>query len=145
MDVTWITEQIGVGGALWNEAGAMAAAREGVTHIINMQIEFDDRRLAEPYGMKVLWLPIDDDFLPKPARIFDEGVRFALEAMADPEAKVYIHCAAGVHRAPMMTLAVLRALGWKLEDAMETIQSLRPLVDFADVYVASVERWWGSK
>lgn len=143
MDVTWITEQVGVGGALWNEAGAMAAAREGVTHIINMQIEFDDRSLAEPYGMKVLWLPIDDDFLPKPARIFEEGVRFALEAMADPEAKVYIHCAAGVHRAPMMTLAVLRALGWKLEDAMETMQSLRPIVDFADVYVASVERWMG--
>ena len=28
---------------------------------------------------------------------------------------------------------------WKLEDAMETIQSLRPVVDFAPVYVKSVE------
>ena len=30
-------------------------------------------------------------------------------ALDDPDARVYVHCAAGVHRAPMMTLAVLCA------------------------------------
>ena len=80
-----------------------------------MQIEFDDTRLAEPYGVKVLWNPTDDDFQAKPADLLQRGVDFALDALEDPEAKVFIHCAAGVHRAPMMTLAVLRAMGWTLE------------------------------
>jgi len=66
-------------------------------------------------------------------------VEFALEALDDSESRVFIHCAAGVHRAPMMALAVLRALGFSLDDAMEMIQSRRNVVDFADVYVESVE------
>ena len=139
MDMTWITEQIAVGGGIWNDAKMIQIFRAGITHIINMQIEFDDRPLAEPYAVSVLWNPVEDDFLPKPAEVFQKGVEFALEAVRDSGAKVFIHCAAGVHRAPMMALAILRASGWKLEDAMETIQSLRPVVDFAPVYVKSVE------
>jgi hypothetical protein len=41
----------------------------------------------------------------------------------------------------MMTLAVLRALGWPLEKAKEHIQSRRYVVDFADIYVESVENF----
>jgi protein-tyrosine phosphatase len=113
----------------------------GVTHIIDMQIEFDDTRLAEPHGVRVLWNPTDDDFRPKPPELLQRGVDFALEALEDPQAKLLIHCAAGVHRAPMMTLAVLRAQGWSLEEAMERIEERRNTVDFADVYVRSVEEF----
>jgi protein-tyrosine phosphatase len=116
----------------------------GITHIVDMQIEFDDTQLAEPYGVQVLWNPTDDDFQAKPAALLQRGVDFALAALEDPESKVYIHCAAGVHRAPMMTLAVLRALGWSLEDAVGTIEERRDVVDFADVYVRSVEEFMKS-
>src|ERR1022692_3794285 len=112
--------------------------RAGVTHIVDMQIEWDDTALAKPYGVQVLWNPTDDDFQPKPPELLQRGVEFALEALDDPENKVFIHCAAGVHRAPMMTLAVLCATGFGLDDAMETIQARRKVVDFADVYVRSV-------
>jgi hypothetical protein len=40
-----------------------------------------------------------------------------------------------------MTLAILRVMGWSLEDALETVQSLRPVVDWAEVYVQSVEKY----
>ena len=40
-----------------------------------------------------------------------------------------------------MTLAILCSLGWKLPDAMDLIEIKRPVVDFADVYVHSVERF----
>lgn len=139
--MTWITDQVAVGGGIWNEAKMIEVARAGVTHIINMQIEFDDRPLAEPYGIAVLWNAIDDDFQPKPPEVFQRGVDFALEALADPQNKVFIHCAAGVHRAPMMTLAVLCAQGWNLREARASIEMLRPVVDFADVYVKSVEEF----
>ena len=139
MDMTWITDRIAVGGGIWTDEGMIEIVRQGVTHVINMQIEFDDTKLAEPYGVKVLWNAADDDFQPKPPELFQRGVDFALAALEDPEAKVYIHCAAGVHRAPMMTLAIMRAMGWSLQDAMQKIETLRYVVDFADVYVRSVE------
>jgi protein-tyrosine phosphatase len=141
MDMTWVTDQIAVGGGIWNDDNMEELVKRGVTHIIDMQIEFDDRPLAEPYPVKVLFNPTDDDFLPKPPRLFKAGVDFALEALEDADNKVYIHCAAGVHRAPMMTLAILRVLGWPLDKAKAVIQERRYVVDFADVYVESVEEF----
>ncbi len=141
MDMTWITEQVGLGGAIWNARNMEELAQSGVTHVLDMQIEFDDRPLAAPYGIQVLWNPTDDDFLPKPPELLKRGVDFALAALEDREARLYVHCAAGVHRAPMMTLAVLCSLNWKMDDAMRLIETRRPVVDFADVYVESVRRF----
>jgi protein-tyrosine phosphatase len=141
IDLTWITNRIAVGGGIWNDENMAELARMGVTHVIDMQIEFDDTPLAEPYGIEVLWNATDDDFQPKPPELFERGVEFAVKALEEPGSKLYIHCAAGVHRAPMMTLAVLCANGWEMEDAKETIASRRPVVDLADVYVGSVENF----
>lgn len=141
MDMTWVTDRIAVGGGIWVEDKMAELVRAGVTHIIDMQIEFDDTPLGRQFGVEVLWNPTDDDFKPKPYEIFERGAEFALKALEDEQAKLFIHCAAGVHRAPMMALAVLRTLGWELDDAMETIQGRRYVVDFADVYVQSVERF----
>ena len=139
MDMTWITPRIAVGGGIWTEDQMDELVQMGITHIIDMQIEFDDTDLARPYDMKVLWNPVDDDFQPKPPEVFRKGVEFANEALDQPETKLYIHCAAGVHRAPMMGLAVLRSLGYNLDEAIEMIETRRHVVDFADVYVRSVE------
>jgi protein-tyrosine phosphatase len=141
MDMTWMTGRIAVGGGIWTAENMAAVARAGVTHIIDMQIEFDDTKLAEPHRIEVLWNPIDDDFQPKPPEIFQRGVDFATQALEQEGTKVFIHCAAGVHRAPMMGLALLCALGWKLNDAIRLIETRRPQADFADVYVRSVERF----
>ncbi len=141
MDITWVTDRIGVGGGIWTAATMVDVVRAGVTHIIDMQLEFDDTPLAEPHGVSVLWNPIDDDFQPKTPDIFERGVEFALAALDEPGSKLFIHCAAGVHRAPMMTLAVLCSMGWTGPDAMRMIEARRPVVDFAEVYVGSVERF----
>jgi len=141
MDMSWVTERVALGGGIWNLRNMEELVRVGVTHVLNMQLEFDDRPLAEPLGIRVLWNPTDDDFLPKPPELLKRGVDFALEALDDPAAKVYIHCAAGVHRAPMMTLAVLCALDWEIDEAMVLIETRRPVVDFANVYVESVRRF----
>lgn len=141
MDMTWVTDRIALGGGIWNERNMGELARMGITHVLDMQIEFDDTPLAEAFGVEVLWNPTDDDFQPKPPQLLERGVEFALEALKDPEAKLYIHCAAGVHRAPMMTLAVLCATGWEIGPAMYMMESRRPVVDFADVYVESVRRF----
>jgi len=139
MDITWLTDRIGVGGGIWTAENMAAVSRTGITHIIDMQIEFDDTPLAEPHGIAVCWNPVDDDFEPKPPEVFARGVDFALSALKDNEAKLFVHCAAGVHRAPMMALALLGVMGWTLEDGMDLIEARRPVADFAEVYVRSVE------
>ena len=143
MDITWLTDRIAVGGGIWTSENMAAVAQAGITHVIDMQIEFDDTALGAAHGVEVLWNPTDDDFEPKPAELFRRGVEFAEAALEGTNGKVFIHCAAGVHRAPMMALAVLGSMGWKVEDAMELIEGRRPAADFADVYVRSVEKFLG--
>ena len=89
MDMTWVTERVALGGGIWNARNMEELAQTGITHVLNMQIEFDDRTLAEPYGVRVLWNPTDDDFLPKPPELLKRGVDFALAALEDPEARLY--------------------------------------------------------
>ena len=141
MDLSFITDRIAVGGGIWTADKMSEVARFGITHIIDMQIEFNDTPIAEPFGIEVLWNPTDDDFHAKGPELFQRGVEFALAALDDPENRLYIHCAAGIHRAPMMTLAILRTLGFSLDDAADLLINRRPVVDLAQVYVESVENF----
>ncbi|MFZ0801510.1 MAG: dual specificity protein phosphatase [Terriglobales bacterium] len=141
MDMTWITDRIAVGGGIWTAAHMAEVAGTGVSHILDMQIEFDDTALAAPYGIRVLWNPIDDDFQPKPPEVFARGVEFAREALDEDGTRLFVHCAAGIHRAPMMALAILCSTGWEMEKALEAMEKRRPVVDFAPVYVESVRRF----
>src|SRR5712664_1718461 len=74
MDMTWVTDRIALGGGIWNAKNMAELAQSGITHVIDMQIEFDDTPLAEPVGVRVLWTPTDDDFLPKPPELLGRGV-----------------------------------------------------------------------
>ena len=56
IDITWVTERIGVGGGIWTAENMAAVARAGVTHIIDMQIEFDDTPLGS--GMESRYVGI---------------------------------------------------------------------------------------
>ena len=145
MDISWLTDRIAVGGGIWTADNMAKVARAGVTHIIDMQIEFDDTPLAAEQSIEVLWNPTDDDFAPKPAALFQRGVRFAQAALDEPGTKLFIHCAAGIHRAPMMALALLGSMGWTLEDARKLIEKRRNVADFAEIYVRSVEEFLDGK
>ena len=144
LDYSWITDRIAVGGGIWTAENMAELVRLGFTHDIDMQLEFDDTPLADGRNIAVLWNPTDDDFQLKSPDLFRRGVDFALAALDDPDARIYIHCAAGVHRAPMMALAILRATGWSLIDAADLLVSRRNVVDLADVYVRSVENFMQS-
>jgi len=138
-DYQFVTDRLAVGGAIWTLENMREIALAGITHVVNMQREFDDRTIAEETGIEVLWIECDDDFLPKPTEVFWDGVLFTLEALQDPQARLLFHCAAGVHRGPMMLLAVLRVLGYEPQHAMGMIAAVRPQADFPEAYVSSVE------
>src|SRR5271154_2075742 len=89
MEISWITPQIGVGGAIWREDRMIELVQSGVTHILNMQLEFDDGPLARLYNVPVCWIKVDDDYLPKPANVLMPGLDFALEALKHSETRLY--------------------------------------------------------
>src|SRR3954463_8053735 len=89
MDITWLTERISVGGGIWSAENMAQVAEAGITHIIDMQIEFDDTPLALAHGIEVLWNPTNDDFETKPAALFRRGVEFAEAALENDDAKIF--------------------------------------------------------
>ena len=141
LDIDWVTDRIAVGGWVETEEKMRAVARAGITHIIDMTWECDNTPLAEPYGIKVLVNATEDDFQSKSPELLERGVDFALACLSEPHSKLLIHCVAGRHRGPMMTLAVLCALGWGMEEAMRFISERRPVVDWAPVYVNTVRNY----
>ena len=139
VDFQFVTNRLAVGGAISTFENMREVARAGITHVVNMQREFDDRAISDGAGIEILWIECEDDFLPKSPEFFRDGVLFTLEALQEPAARVLFHCAAGIHRSPMMLLAVLRTLGYETERAMDTIATARPQAEFPPVYLTSVE------
>jgi len=139
MDMTWIMDRIAVGGGIESAENMAEVARAGITHIINMQIEFDDAPLASAHGIKVLNNGVYNDFEPKPPELFHRGVEFGVTALRKHNTKLLIHCTLGMHRAPTMALALFCALGWPLPVARQLIERCRPVVFFCDNYITSVE------
>jgi protein-tyrosine phosphatase len=137
-DANWITDRIALGGWIETPEKMSDVANSGITHILNMAWEFDETPLAKPYGIQVFSNMVDDDFASKPPEVLERGVEFALAALEQPDSKLLIHCVAGRHRGPMMTLAVLCSLGWTMDEAMRHISSRRSVVDWAPCYVESV-------
>ena len=137
LDISWITDRIAVGGWIETDEKRESVAGAGITHVIDMAWESDDTPL-QAFGIKVLRNTTDDDFQVKPPELLQKGVEFAVEALRDPQSKLFIHCVAGRHRGPMMTLAVFCALGWSMDNAMSMIAERRPVVDWAPAYVESV-------
>ena len=141
MDYQFVTDRLAVGSSVRTAEDMRQVSRSGITHVINMQLEFDNRRLSEGTGVSVLWNGCEDDYLPKPTGFFWTGVRFALDALESPAAKILFHCAAGIHRSPLMLLAVLRVLGHDEEEAIGMILEVRPEADFPVLYLASLDEF----
>lgn len=140
VDMDWVTSRIALGGWVGSAAAMADLKRQGITDILNLDL-VDDTELAEPYGIRVFHNHFPDDLLPKPVDVIERGVNFAKHVLRRKGSRLYIHCAAGMHRAPLMTVAVLCSQGWDLRDAMRHIRRCRKVASFPDVYTRSVERY----
>lgn len=108
-----------------NARGLAALKAHGITAIVNLRREFDDRAAGiapEHY----LYLPIEDNTAPTPEHLA-QGVAFIAEEIARGGA-VFIHCGVGVGRAPTMAAAYLVSTGLSPQQAWEVIRRARPFV-----------------
>lgn len=97
----------------------------GITGVVNLRRERDDLSLGVDIP-HYLYLPTTDDDAPaiedlaRGAAFIDEQIRGG--------GKVYIHCGAGVGRAPTMAAAYLIATGETPEAAMARIRRVRRFI-----------------
>ena len=117
--------------------GKRALAQAGIAYILNMRSEFDDATHnltldtppdGSPTDARASYchLPTPDDAAPSMAHLA-EGIAF-IESAIDGGGKVYIHCSAGVGRAPTMAAAYLIRRGYGADDALDLIRSARPFI-----------------
>lgn len=97
----------------------------GVTAVINMRSEFDDAR-AGIAPKRYLHLPTIDNTPPSLLDL-ERGVDFIEQELASGGV-IYIHCEAGVGRAPTMAAAYLVRQGMQPEHAWERLRRGRPFI-----------------
>lgn len=119
-----VTPQLYVG-SQFNASGKRLLEQRGISSCVNMRIERDDAAfgLALP---QYLHLPTIDDDAPSFEHL-EKGVDF-ISGIIKGGGKVYIHCGAGVGRAPTMAAAYLIAEGCTLEEALAKIRKVRPFI-----------------
>jgi hypothetical protein len=118
--------------------GKQFLEKEGIRGCVNMRIERDD----SAYGLALphyLYLPTIDDDAPSIEHL-DLGVSFIREVIQSGE-KVYIHCGAGVGRAPTMAAAYLIAEGCSLDEALGKIKKVRPFITITPVQMAQLKQY----
>lgn len=112
-------------GAQHRRAGKVKLTRLGIRCTVSLRAEFDDAA----HGLvleRYCYLPTIDNTAPTIQQL-REGVGFIREALGAGE-KVYVHCQAGVGRAPTLAAAYLIAEGWSWKEAVEHIALVRPFV-----------------
>lgn len=116
--------------------------RAGVTHIVDLRGECSDEAAVARHAPEITyhWLGTHDDGGPQDDAWFDVGVALILAALADPDARIVVHCHMGVNRAPSMALAALLALDVDPVAGLDEIRAARPIAnaEYAEYAVA----WW---
>ena len=118
--------------------------RLGVTTIVDVRGEWTDelRVLDRHPHIGYVWLGTHDSGGSQSTEWFDRGVAAIRAALADPEAKVLVHCHMGVNRAPSLVFAALLAMGFDVEEGLDAIRDARPIA--AILYADSAIRWFGN-
>jgi hypothetical protein len=148
-DINYIAHRIWTGGDLPSDLGddemladLNAVQNAGITHILDNRIEWSDEEFIRNHApaLNFLWNGADDMGQPMPDEWFDLGVKFALEALEDPDAQVLAHCHAGINRGPSMAYAILLATGMEPVDALTAVRRARPIAAIA--YDRDALDWW---
>lgn len=134
MDYDWITPRVAVGGALESRHDADELVAQGVTHVVNMCLGHDDDAyFAHLRGVELAGFGLVDG-----DNEGDLGYKRLSEAIAHtsrvlasfPEARIYLHCAAGISRSASVMVGVLMDTeGLSLAEAVERVRRARPIVN----------------
>lgn len=110
----------------------------GITAIVNLRFEYDDRERG--IGMDShLYLPVRDNRAPTIEQL-GHGVTFITQHASVGE-RVYIHCGVGVGRAPTLAAAYLVSTGYEPKEAWRVIREVRPFILPVRSQIIAVEQY----
>ena len=152
--LSWVGDERLAISAVPRPAAMAALAEQGVTHVVNCRPRLDvwwtgdlAAERAQFGRERVAHAPMQDHGLrQRPAR-WAAAVRFGARVLNEPalddqpQAKVLIHCTAGMHRSVMVAYAVLRLRGHDGAEAAGLVLRYRARAELIPAYVRSVERW----
>lgn len=101
----------------WNEL----FSEHGVSVVMNLQREDVDNFQVSP--LFYTWMPSKDAALPAETMLI--GALF-LTSCVEQDLTVYVHCRAGVNRAPQMAVAYLMDQGLSIDNAISAVKRVRP-------------------
>ncbi len=125
-------------GPQFNQRGKRYLERRGVTGTVNLRVEFDDAANGLAFA-DYCYLPTVDDDCPSPEHL-QKGVDFIRTVAADG-GQVYIHCKAGVGRAPTLAAAYFIAEGSSVDEALALIRRRRPFIVITPPQMESLHRY----
>lgn len=129
-DWNWITDRIAIGSEP-SRADIPTMLRQGITDVLDLRGEPHQGETGphpEMYdgtGIRYHYVGMLDRGGAQPAEKYVDGVQTIYDALAQPGAKVLVHCAAGVSRSPSMVYAYLRSAGMSDADAWDLIRTHR--------------------
>ena len=135
--VSQITPQLHVGGQ-YRKRGWPRLAVRGITAVVNLRVEFDDREagIAPP---QYLHLPVVDDRAPSLDQL-EMGAEF-ISAVVAQGGSVYVHCGSGIGRAATMAAAYLISTSLGKDEAWAKIRAVRPFIRPTAVQLEQIERY----
>ena len=135
--VSQITPQLHVGGQ-YRQRGWPRMKRRGITAVVNMRIEFDDRE-AGIAPASYLHLQVVDDQAPTLEQL-REGCAFIAKELAK-DGIVYVHCGSGIGRAATMAAAYFISTGQTEQGAWALIRAARPFIRPTPPQLEQIERF----
>ncbi len=118
-------------------------AHHGATHVLTLLSERERvtslEEATREAGMEWLWFPLRGGTPPQDARAVEVLFR-SLDRALEGGAKIYVHCAAGIHRTGMITYAYLR---WSGLSAIEATAGLGELRAVTAAGVGDERKRWG--
>ena len=121
---TRITPQVFVG-PQFRQRGKRKLERMGINGSVNLRIEYDDAAHGLIFD-NYCYLPTVDNEESSIEQL-KQGVEF-IQKLTTEGGKVYIHCAAGMGRAPTMAAAYFISIGKPLGEAIALIKESRPFI-----------------
>ena len=137
----FVTPRLAVGGDLAPEFSLARRQLQdlvaaGITHIADLRDEWNDADLVAHWSPQIDYLPhpVQDAGQQIPSDWFEQLNTWVNQALADPNAKVLVHCHMGVNRAPSAVFGILLGQGMKVREALTAVRSRRPVavIDYAD-------------
>jgi hypothetical protein len=139
-NLSWITEQLAVGGSFPSAQAGCLARDHGVGAVVDLREEDrDDEGLLQTHGIAWLHLPTPDMCGVEPARL-DQGVAFVCGQL-ERGRRVLVHCEHGIGRSATLALCVMVSCGEAPLDALERMKQRRAVVSPSPAQFACWSAW----